>query len=252
MIKSLQFALVLSLLLPLAASADAQPSRSGSFKSGFSSQRAPAPKPAFGSFGGSKQTTQAPPPRSPSSGGFGSFGNAPKPATPLPQRSDSALSQKLDKNAQQANALRTLDERKAAQAARDARPVPGYEDRQGTMQAPPMQMPPAPMPAPAPIIVRNDNSGLMSVITGFMLARATSGAHAGNNGYPGPVATTATVPGANPQPATNEGGGFFSSVLRTFAWLLVLSIVGWVAYFIWKFLRRGKAQNKSNYAFERN
>ena len=273
MIKSLQFALVLSLLLPLGASADAQPSRSGSFKNGFSSQKAPAPRPAFGSFGGSKQATQAPPPRAPSggfgsfggskqttqappprapSGGFGSFGNAPKPATPLPQKSDSALSQRLDKNAQQANALRTLDERKAAQAAREARPVPGYEDRQSTMQAPPMQMPPAPMPAPAPIIVRNDNSGLMNVVTGFMLARATSGAHAGNNGYPGPAATTSSVPAANPQPAPNEGGGFFSSVLRTFAWLLVLSIVGWVAYFIWKFLRRGKAQNKSNYAFERN
>lgn len=115
-----------------------------------------------------------------------------------------------------------------------------------------MQMPPAPMPAPAPIIVRNDNSGLMSVITGFMLARATSGAHAVNNGYPGPVASNGSVPIATPQPASNEGGGFFSGVLRTFAWLLVLSIVGWVAYFIWKFLRRGKAQNKSNYAFERN
>lgn len=246
MIKSLQFALVLSLLLPLGASADAQPSKSGSFKSGFSSQRAPAPKPSFGSFGGSRQSTQAPPPRAPS-GGFGSFGGAQK---PLPQKSDSALSQKLDRNAQQANALRTLDERKAAQAARDARPVPGYEDRQATVQPPPMQMPPAPMPAPAPIIVRNDNSGLMNVITGFMLAKATSGAHAGTNGYPGPVAGTA--PGANQQPASNEGGGFFASVLRTFAWLLVLSIVGWLAYFTWKFVRRGKAQNKSNYAFERN
>ncbi len=248
MTKSLQFALVLSLLLPLAASAEAQPSKSGSFKSGFSSQRSQAPKPSFGSFGGSRQSTPAPPPRSPQlskapGGGFGSFGGA---AAPAPQKSDSALSQKLDKNAQQANALRTLDERKAAQAARDARPVPGYENRQDSMP-PPMQMP-QPMPAPAPIIVRQDNSGLMSVITGFMLARATSGAHAGNNGYTGPVAGTASVN----QPAGNEGGGFFTSVLRTFAWLLVVSVLGWLAFFTWKFLRRGKAQNKSNYAFERN
>ena len=124
--------LVLSLLLPLAhgmAGASPSGSGSGSFKSGFSSQRSspsasPSPSPSkggFGSFGKrSSSSSSASPADAPSRAGSGSFGSFGRAAPADTRRSDSALSQKLDRDAAAARALRTLDERRAAQAARDA------------------------------------------------------------------------------------------------------------------------------------
>ena len=194
-----------------------------SFKGGFSSQR-PA----------------APPPRAPGQaaqrGSFGSFGSAPAGNA---QKSDSALSQRLDKNASEANALRTLDARRAAQdqAARDARgdtrPVPGDENRQNM---------PAPQPLPQP--AQRSDHGLAGVVTGMVLGQMASGAHARNNGYPG--TSSATVNQA-PAPARTS---FFGGVLRMFMWLVVLSAIGWLVYFIVQRRRRKSAENKPHYTFE--
>ncbi|WP_075791670.1 hypothetical protein [Massilia putida] len=253
------FVLSLSLSLPLAhvGDAGARPATSsGSFKSGFSSQHPASPTPSyssakpgsFGSFGRRSSPTDAPaqpaaPARSP--GGFGSFGGA----AAAPQKSDSALSQNLNRNAAEANALRTLDARRQAQsdAARDTRPVPGYERGASSQPAPTYAPPPQPAPPQqpqAPIIVRQD-SGLGHVIAGAVLANAVRGAHANNNGYPGGYPTT---PGGGSAPA--HGGG--TSFLGVFVTLCVLALAGWGLYFAWRRLRRGREAKKPNYSFERN
>ncbi len=244
MLKSYNVALVLALLLPLAhvGTVDARPSSSSSFKSGFSSQRSSSPsKPSyssakssgtsFGSFSRRSAPPDAAPQQNKSPGGFGSFGRG----AATPQKSDSALSRKLDRNTSEANALRTLDARRQAQAdaARDTRPVPGYEQGRS---APTYAPPPVQQQQP-PVIVRQD-SGLGHVIAGAMIANASRGAHANNNGYAGGTA-----------PAPSGGGTSFLGVFLT---LCVLALIGWGVYFAWRRLRRGREVKKPNYSFERN
>jgi hypothetical protein len=258
MLKSYNVAFVLALLLPLAhvGAADARPSSSSSFKSGFSSQRSSSPsKPSyssakssgssFGSFSrrSSSSSDAAPPPAQPSrsSGGFGSFGGG----AAAPKKSDSALSQKLDRNASEANALRTLDARRQQQAdaARDTRPVPGYEQGASGRNAPTYAPPPVQQQQP-PVVVRQD-SGLGHVIAGAMIANASRGAHASNNGYPGGYGG-GSVAGSS----SASGGG--TSFLGVFLTLCVLALIGWGVYFAWRRLRRGRDAKKPNYSFERN
>ena len=218
MLKSYNVAFALALLVPLAhvGTVDARPSSSSSFKSGFSSQRSSPPaRPSYssakssGTSFGSFSRRSAPPDAAPqpgrSSGGFGSFGRG----SATPQKSDSALSRKLDRNTSEANALRTLDARRQAQAdaARDTRPVPGYEQGRS---APTYAPPPVQQPQP-PVIVRQ-GSGLGHVIAGAMIANASRGAHANNNGYAG---------GGSSAPA---GGG--TSFLGVFLTLCVLALIG--------------------------
>jgi hypothetical protein len=221
---ALHAVLALSLLgLNPVAHADPRPaSPKHSFKGGFSSQR-PA----------------APPPRAPRQdaprGGFGSFGSAPAGNA---QKSDSALSQRLDRNASASNALRTLDARRAAQdqAARDARgdtqPAPGYEYRQN---------------APAPPPSQQSNNGLGGVVTGMVLGQIANGAHARNSGYPGQVNSGTSSATVNQTPARTS---FFGGVMRMFMWLVVLSALGWLAYFLVQRKRRKSAENKPHYTFE--
>jgi hypothetical protein len=260
MLKSYHVAFVLALLVPLthAVPADASPS-SGGFKSGFSSQRSSsssssAARPSYssaksGSFGSfsrrasSSDGAAAAAPPSRSSGGFGSFGGGPA----APRKSDSALSQQLNKNAAEANALRTLDARKQAQeqSARDTRPVPGYEQGASGQSAPAYAPPPAAPQPQAPIIVRQD-SGLGHVVAGAVLANAMRGAHATNNGYPGGYAGNGG--GYGPAPARGGGTSFFG----LFVTLCVLALIGWMIYFAWRRMRRAREAKKPNYSFERN
>jgi len=265
MMKSFKIALLLALMLPVVAdvSAAARPSSSSSFKSGFSSGKSSSASPSrssssksggFGSFGG-RSSTPAPAPRQPDaapakSGGFGSFGTA------TPQKSDSALSQRLSKGDAQANAMRTYDERKAADAARNAPPpVPAAPSYAGNGGAQPGYNGPQPSygPAPAPIIINNNNggSGFGNIVTGFLLGRAMSPSHAHAGGYPGAGTVAGTAP-AGTVAAPPGGNSFFMSVLRTFAWLAIIALVGWGLYFGWKFLRRGSAPSRANYSFDRN
>ncbi len=241
--KPVQIALLLALLLPLAGGLHAQQNKSSSFKSGFSSQKSSSARSGsgFGSFG----SRTAPPPRAPQpaqagrSGGFGSFGGA---AAPAPRQSDSALSQRLNKSASETNAMNTLEaRRRAEQDAMNAaaRPVPSgplpHNDTLAGRSGAGMS---------APIVIQQNSGGIGSMITGFLLGKASSPARAGYNGYPGQPGVAATAP-------AKQGSSFFMSMLRTFAWLLILSIVAWSAYFAWKFLRRGSAPSQSNYSFER-
>ena len=252
-------------------------SSSSSFKSGFSSQRSssssatpsyapskPSGAPAasdsaggagrsggFGSFGrrpaGAAAANDAPdaaPGPGRSSGGFGSFGGG----QPVPQKSDSALSRQLGRKAAEENALRTLDARRQAQAdaARDTRPVPGYEGsgqgaQRGQGQPAPGYAQPQPQPQ-APVVVRQD-SGLGQVVAGAVLANAMRGAHAHNNGYPGGY--------GNGGGRSSHGGGGISFV-GLFMTLCVLALLAWGAYFVWRRLRRAREDKKPNYSFREN
>jgi hypothetical protein len=101
------------------------------------------------------------------------------------------MSRKLDRERSEANALRTLDERRAAQAAQErnkaARSAPGgsyANDR----RAPPPQgngygygYGQAPAPAQPPVVVQRDGGGLGHIVAGAILARSMSNAHANNN-----------------------------------------------------------------------
>jgi len=256
MLKTYQVAFMLSLLVPLAHvdAADAKPSTSSSFKGGFSSQRSSSSASSssksggFGSFSRRSASADAPAQASKPSGSFGSFGSG----AAAPQKSDSALSQKLNKTTAGANALRTLDARRQGQAdaARDTRPVPGHEQGASGQQVPSYAPPPAyPQPQPpAPIIVRQD-SGLGHVIAGAVLANAARGAHAnGNNGYPGAYPSTPAGGSMAPAPARTGGVSFFGLFLT----LCVLALVGWIVYYAWRRMRRAREAKKPNYSFERN
>ena len=227
MLKSAQFALALSLLF-LALDAGAAPH--GSFSHGFSSHA---------SSSHASVSHAAPAPAKAPSGGFGSFGRGA--AQAQPQKSNSALSQQLGKNASQARAVQTLDQRNAEKAAQNApHPAPGYA------QPAPAQPANAPAPASAPttVIVHQDSGGLGHVVAGAMIARSMN-AHAHTGNYP--------APGHNGSPvATQSSGSFFG----TFMTLLFLALIAWGVWFAWRGIRRRRAAQreagKPNYSFERN
>lgn len=220
----------------------------------------------------------------------------------MPRKSDSALSQSMSKSSAEANALRTLEARRAAQeAARAPQPLPPsslpsngqYEQRDarssqsdsnyggqnrgyngGYNGAPAGQYGNG---MPSPVIVQQ-NSGLMNVITGFLLAKAVTNnqpRHTNQNNYPNQAgngsgnnnsnnssnnagvssdnSSMASAAGANAIPAqSTQKSSWGMAILRTIAWLAILGALIWLVRFVWKFLRRGKAPSTANYTFERN
>jgi hypothetical protein len=250
MLKTAHLAFALTLLLPLAHGTSASAAPHASFSHGFSSHASPAhgssahvapaaPGSGFGSFGSRPAGASAP--AGTPSRGFGAFGNA----AATPRQSGSALSQQLDKNATQARALQTLDQRRAAQQAQNTsqnipQPVPGHA------QPAPGYAPPAPAPAaPATVIVHQGSGGLGHVLAGALIANSVN-AHARAGYYPPPLPSPA---GAG-SPVQTGGSGFIS----LFLWLCLLSLVGWAAWFGWKRVGRRAANReaaKPNYSFER-
>jgi len=248
--KSFQSALVLILSLALAGNVPAATrpaSYSGtskSMKSGFSSQK-----------NNSSVHSKPAPPAANRQSGPGAFGQAAgSPAQP--QRGTSALSRDVDRSAAEANALKTLDQRRAA--ANAPTPLPP--------QAPPQQrpayQPPYPVPTPVYQQPASSGNGLMAGVIGFMLGHAMSQSHQ-------PVAyPTGSQPQQQQQPAADGGTvsgmpglgapaphqapqpSFFGSVLRWFAWLSVLSLFVWLGVYFVRKLRRLRAG--PNYSFERN
>jgi hypothetical protein len=184
----------------------------------------------------------------------------------------------MDQERSEANALRTLDERRAAQAAREnnaARPAPapgtgqpagGYADDR---RAPPQGY--GYGPAQAPIIVnQNGGGGLGHVVAGAILARSAANAHANNNNggyYPAPGGSAGGL--ADKAGAGSVGGGSGSSgngaaaasggsgsvlgaIARTLVWLGVLALAGWGIWFLLKRRKARRDADKPNYSFERN
>jgi hypothetical protein len=183
--------------------------------------------------------------------------------------------------------LRTLDERRAAQAARNnPRPAPTYEQRDARTP-PPSQgygygYGNAPAPAQPPVIInQGGGGGLGHVIAGAVIANSVANAHArdnrnnaNNNGgyYPAPNGSAGDLanqagagsvggsvgaaapaapaaPSAQSAPAAQAKGG---SVFGTILWLGVLALIGWGVYRVWKRAKARRAANKPNYSFERN
>jgi hypothetical protein len=175
------------------------------------------------------------------------------------------MSRKLDQRSAEANALRTLDDRRAGQAARDparqpdnARMPPANGYGSGTTWVPA----PTQAPTQVPIIVRQD-SGLGNVVAGAMIARSASNAHANNNGSGGyyPVPGSADSDLANKVGAdavdTAAGDGesgvsVSDAVVVIFTWLCFLALAAWVLYAGRKRVKRRREANKPNYSFERN
>jgi len=231
-----------------------------SMRSGFSSQKSlPAPSAL---------------PSSARSSGPGSFGKAAPQTDP---RSSSASSRDMAQNAAQANALKTLDARRAAAAPPPLSPTPPVNDTASRAPQPaPMPVynqPAYPQQLPQPIIVHQHGSGLMSGVVGPMLGRAMS--QQAQMSYPpygqsypaGPAASAgtpaatvnadgSTAPAAaaamTPVPAPAPQPSFAASVLRVFFWLALMSGLVWlVVYMVWK-VRRIRAANAAHYSFERN
>jgi hypothetical protein len=256
--KSFHSVLLLTLCLALGngALAQARPTShsgtSSSYKSGFSSQKSNS----------SKSAPTAPPANRQS--GPGAFGKAPgSPASATP-RNSSAASRDLDQSAAQANALKTLDARRAAAAT--PAPLPPNDTVLGQRQAPVYQAPP--VYQQPPVIVQQPSSGLMHGVLGFMLGRAMSQSHqpvayptTSGGTAPAPVAVDpqsgmvngmpglgAPVPAATTPPAPSFG----ATVARWFVWLAVLGVIGWALVYTLRKLRRLRAGNATNYSFERN
>lgn len=202
----------------------------------------------------------------PKRGGFGSFGTgaavaggaaAAGAAAAQDAPPSSGMSKDLERSQQQANARKTLDERTA-----NANALPPLNNRvPGQDGAPRNDGQPGynqPMPQPynqpnQPPVVVQQNDGFGKMVVGFMLGRALSGS-GNHNYYPGngnsnsngqamPVGT-AQMPAA---PQTSFLGG----VLRIFAWLVLLGLIGWLVFFALRFFKRGKQASRANYSFER-
>lgn len=182
------------------------------------------------------------------------------------------MSRDVDRSAAQANALKTLDQRRNAA---NNQPLPPLNDTLRQPQAPAQQPSPvyrAPAyPAPGPGYQQQasgNGNGLMAGVLGFMLGRAMSQSNqpvsypTSNGSQPAaPSTDSSAVVGGMPglsepalakapaaMPAPQES--FMTSVLRLFAWLSVVSLLMWaVVYSVRKFRRLRAAPN---YSFERN
>ncbi|WP_229219328.1 hypothetical protein [Duganella sp. BJB1802] len=183
-------------------------------------------------------------------------------------RNTSAASRDLDQSAAQANALKTLDARRAAAAAPTA--PPPLNDTVSRPQPSPVYQAPPVYPQ-APIIVQQPSSGLMHGVLGFMLGRAMSQSHQPvsyptatapvASGGQAPVDSSAAqvgmvngMPGlGDPVPAAPPPApSFLARVARWLVWLGVLGVMAWAAVYTVRKLRRLRAGNTTNYSFERN
>ena len=254
--KSFHSAVVLMICLALAgnASAEARPGQhfgtSSSYKSGFSSQKNNAVR------------KSAPPVNRQS--GPGAFGkSAGSPASAQPQRNTSAMSRDVDQSAARANALRTLEARRAAA---NAQPLPPLNDTlQRPRQAGTAPAYQTPQPVYQPPVQQSSGAGLMHGLMGFMLGRAMSQSnqpvsYPTVNGGQQPAAQPAAgmvggMPGLGDAPTVAPAApqqSFGASVLRWFIWLSMLSAMVWAVVYAVRKLRRPRAGNQSNYSFERN
>jgi hypothetical protein len=196
------------------------------------------------------------------------------------------MSRKLDRERSEANALRTLDERRAAQAAQErnnaARPAPGgsYADDR---RAPPPQgngygygNGQAPAPAQPPVIVQqNGGSGLGHIVAGAILARSMSNAHANNNNngsnnnggnggnggyYPAPSGSAgdlANQAGAGSVGAGSVGAGTAAAAGQArpaapasggsvLGTIIWICVLALIAWGIWRVLKRRKARRDAD------
>jgi hypothetical protein len=184
--KTIVLAAIFSLLLPCLVSAKGS-SGSSSSSSSRSSSSSSSMSRGFSSSSSSKPT-QAPSQNQsnsskPSFGSFGSTRSSPSAPAPSVQKSSSALSQSLEKNAAQSNALKTLDSKNTSKSASATPSDSMIGSRLGSTASTTPQYPSSsyqmPQAAP-PVVYQNSGSSLNGMLTGYLVGRATSG---GNNSY---------------------------------------------------------------------
>ena len=220
---------VLALVLCLAMAGNAHSGTSSSYKSGFSSQKNNAAR----SHGSPAQ----------------------------PRRNTSAMSRDVDQGAARANALRTLEARRAAANTPrpPAAPLPPLND---TLRRPQQPAPAYQLPQPVYVPAQQSSSnGLMHGLMGFMLGRAMSQSNQPVSyptvsqpqpaTQPGAAGTVGGMPGLG-EPAAAPAPAFGASVLRWFLWLALLGVIVWTVVYSVRKLRRLRAANTANYSFERN
>ncbi len=96
------------------------------------------------------------------------------------------------------------------------------------------------MPPPAPILVQRASSGPGYVVTGFLLGRATSSAHAHRS----------SDSAASPNTA-GQRAPFVSMLLPLLPWLALLALLAWLCWRVRHILRRALASTSANYSFKR-
>jgi hypothetical protein len=262
------FVYVLILCLSFASVAEAR-SRSGSFKSGFSSQKRAAAKPAPTYY-------QAPATPETKKTAFGSFGatnpKAQQNAAAVPQ---SQMSKDLNTNAAQSNALKAADARtklneKPTETNSDsgwfrsgnqntAAPAPN-NSAFGNGQQPPVNYQPTAQPYSG-----NRSNGLMHGLVGFMIGHSLA-QHFSNRDYvpsPNQGGQQAVSQDANQlQNSTGAEGiatqqvqdvpaveteSFFMKLVRVLLWVAIISGVVWVVRKAMNFKHR-KLTRATNYS----
>lgn len=241
--------------------------RTGSFKSGFSSQKRAAPKPE-------KPSYQVPPTnKQANKTGFGSFGNANGTANPKVDQKTAALPQSqmskdLNSTAAQNNAMKTVDTRtNASEKVSNEKSDSGWFRSGNQNTIPPKTnsvgsngQPPHYQPAPQYNSGRQSN-GLLYGLAGFMIGHSLAQQHNNtvyvpqNNQTVGQdtnqLNNSNNVEGAALQQAQDvpvvETESFFLKLLRVVLWAAIISGVIWM---VRKFLhfRSRNLQQAANYS----
>ena len=244
--------------------------RTGSFKSGFSSQKRAAPKPAPTSYQAPAADKQANAQANKTA--FGSFGNAnPKldqKAAAVPQ---SHMSKDLNATAAQSNALKTADARTNANEKASASNSNNGWFRSGNQNTVPPKTNSvasggqAPQPAsykPAPQYNSGSQSnGLLYGLAGFMIGHSLAQPHTNtvyvpqNNQAVGqdanPLNNSTNADGIAMQQAQDvpvvETESFFMKLLRFVLWVAMISGIVWVVRKLMG-LRNRNSQHAANYS----
>ncbi len=236
--------------------------RTGSFKSGFSSQKRAAPKPAPTTYQTQPTNTQT------NKTAFGSFGNSnPKldaKAAAVPQ---SQMSKDLSATTAQSNALKTADARTKANENANATNSDSGWFRSGSQNTATQK--PSPIAGngaiPQPVQYQpvpqyssgHQSSGLMHGLLGFMIGSSLANHHTNTVYVPqqnqnvGQVGNSIAADGVAVQQAQDvpvvEKESFFLKLLRVVLWVAMISGIIWV---VRKFLgfRNRNLQQAANYS----
>jgi hypothetical protein len=247
--------------------------RTGSFKSGFTSQKRAAPTPAPAPYQAPPKTTQ------PNKTAFGSFGNAnPKLDAKAAAAPQSQMSKDLSANAAQSNALKTADARTTTKNANEKTNASESESgwfRSGNQntatQNPSVNMGNSAKPQPAnyqaapQYSAGRQSTGLMPGLIGFMLGSSMAQhANAGSvaqqnqsvpnqhvaqdaNQLNSTAADGLIAQQAQDVPVVVEKESFFLKLLRVVLWA---AIIGGIIWLVRKFLgfRNRTSQESANYS----
>lgn len=247
--------------------------RTGSFKSGFTSQKRAAPKPAPAPYQAPPATTQ------PNKTAFGSFGNAnPKLDAKTAAAPQSQMSKDLSANTAQSNALKAADARTTTKSTNEKTNAPESESgwfRSGNQNTAAQNSnlnngnSARPQPTNAQAAPQHSagrqSSGLMPGLIGFMLgsslaqhASAGSGAQHNQSVPNQHVAQDAnqtnstTADGLATQqvqdvPVVVETESFFLKVLRVVLWAAIIGGIIWLVRKLLGFRNRN-SQASANYS----